>query len=367
MKLAENIAEQIIGWYWPQRSAQLVVDAAEHAEQPPQGPIGTAARLRPTPATVLEQHSTWTLQRYRPDVVTGPPVLLVPPLAAPASCYDLRSGCSLVEYLLDAGHPVYLADYGKVSYADRAVGMENWIEDILPRSIERAARDADGRAVHTLGWSMGGQLAVLTAAHRPDLPIASLTTVASPFDYARIPVMAALRTVDRLVPRTIGDLPYRVLGGVPGPFVRNAFRLSGLDRHLLRPLTELRNRGNTDFLAHLKSVDDFTADMTAYPGRTFLQIYHHYFRSNRLATGTLNVAGHRISLDKIDKPVLIVSGSSDLFSPSPAAEHLAELLPSAPTIRTERVPGGHLGVITGRSARTTTWTHFTDFVTATAA
>ena len=30
----------------------------------------------------------------------GTPVLLVPPLAAPASCFDLRRGCSLAEHLL---------------------------------------------------------------------------------------------------------------------------------------------------------------------------------------------------------------------------------------------------------------------------
>lgn len=324
---------------------------------------GTAtAEPRPTRATVVDRGPMRTLHRYQPRIVTGAPVLLVPPLAAPASCYDLRRGCSLVEFLLDAGHPVYLVDYGDVSYADRDAGMERWIEEIIPRSIEHAAQDSGGRLVHTLGWSMGGQLAVLTAADRPDLPIASLSAVASPFDYDKIPLMAALRRVDRLVPRLLADLPYRLLGGVPGRLVRHGFQLSGLDRHLTRPFTELSNRDDRDFLAHLESVDRFTADMTSYPGRTFLQIYHHYFRSNLLATGALDLAGRRIALDKVGVPVLIVSGTSDLFSPPPAAEHLAELLTNAPLVRTERAPGGHLGVITGRSARTTTWAHFAGFM-----
>lgn len=322
--------------------------------------------LRPTPSTVIDRGPMGTLHRYPQQQPSGAPILLVPPLAAPASCYDLRRGCSLVEFLLDAGHPVYLVDYGDVSYADRDAGIERWIEGILPRAVERVAQDV-GEPPHLVGWSMGGQLSVLTAAHRTDLPIASVTAVASPFDYTKIPVLAVLRCVNRLVPRPLADIPFRLLGGVPSTLVRRGFQLSGLDRHLLRPLVELSNMDDHEFLAHLVSVDKFTAAMTAYPGRTFLQIYHDYFRSNALATGVVDLAGRRISVGKVDVPVLIVSGTSDLFSPPPASEHLAKLLTGAPRVQIERVPGGHLGVITGRGARATTWTHLAGFLAGQAA
>jgi polyhydroxyalkanoate synthase len=39
------------------------------------------------------------------------PVLLVPPLAAPASCFDLRRGCSVAEHLIGLGYSTYLVDY----------------------------------------------------------------------------------------------------------------------------------------------------------------------------------------------------------------------------------------------------------------
>jgi polyhydroxyalkanoate synthase len=41
--------------------------------------------------------------------------------------------------------------------------------------------------------------------------------------------------------------------------------------------------------------------------------------------------------------------------------HVAELLPNAPQVRLERAPGGHLGVLTGRSARRSTWRHLDEF------
>ena len=44
--------------------------------------------------------------------------------------------------------------------------------------------------------------------------------------------------------------------------------------------------------------------------------------------------------------------------------HIAELLPNAPEVRLETAPGGHLGVLTGRSAKQTTWKHLDDFLHA---
>ena len=111
-------------------------------------------------------------------------MLLVTPLAAPAICYDLRRGCSLVEHLVDAGRPTYLVEYGAVSFRDRSLGMEHWIEEVVPTAIREVSAHAGGRPVHVVGWSLGGVFALLAAAGDADLPIASITALGSPFDVA---------------------------------------------------------------------------------------------------------------------------------------------------------------------------------------
>jgi polyhydroxyalkanoate synthase len=40
---------------------------------------------------------------------------------------------------------------------------------------------------------------------------------------------------------------------------------------------------------------------------------------------------------------------------------VVELLDNAPSVRFETAPGGHLGVLTGRKARGTTWRYIDDF------
>jgi polyhydroxyalkanoate synthase len=42
------------------------------------------------------------------------------------------------------------------------------------------------------------------------------------------------------------------------------------------------------------------------------------------------------------------------------------LLPNAPEVRIASAPGGHLGVLTGRAARRTTWCQLDEFLAATA-
>src|SRR3712207_8673575 len=82
---------------------------------------GGLADLRPTPARIIHESPQCTVFRYlRSDSAPDrlPPALLVPPLAAPALCFDLRRGHSLAEHLLAAGHPTYLRS------EERRVGTE---------------------------------------------------------------------------------------------------------------------------------------------------------------------------------------------------------------------------------------------------
>ncbi len=63
-------------------------------------------------------------------------------------------------------------------------------------------------------------------------------------------------------------------------------------------------------------------------------------------------------------PVMAIAGNGDLFFAPPAsAHHVATLLTDSPGVRLETAPGGHLGVLTGRSARDTTWHYIDEFLT----
>jgi polyhydroxyalkanoate synthase len=321
---------------------------------------GGLADLRPMPRTLIDDGVLREVYHYRPRGHVrehGDPVLLVTPLAAPALCFDLRRGCSLVEHFVSAGRPTYLVEYGEVSFANRNLGMEHWVDEVIPAAIEEVSRHAGGRPVHVVGWSLGGIFALLTAADRPDLPIASLSTVGAPIDVTQVPLVAPIRPFLGLAGDRAGLITqaYRVMGGAPKPLVRRAYQLTSFNKLVTKPIAIAAKLDDADFLAQVEAVDRFTANMIAYPGRTFGQLYHRLLKGNQLAGGTVTMDDRDIDLADLAVPLLAFGGASDGIAPLASVEPIADLVPHVPDFRFEIVPGGHLGMLTGRAARSTTW------------
>jgi polyhydroxyalkanoate synthase subunit PhaC len=123
----------------------------------------------------------------------------------------------------------------------------------------------------------------------------------------------------------------------------------------MKPWTIASNLGDRELLAQIEAVDAFMGRMHAYPGRTFGQLYHRLFRTNDLADGRLALTDRTIDLAGVTVPLLAIGGRGDGIAPVPACHHLGDLVPNAASVSLETAPGGHLGVLTGRAARATTW------------
>ncbi|REE95374.1 alpha/beta hydrolase [Thermomonospora umbrina] len=275
---------------------------------------GQVADLRRTPADRIEGTSRSPVYRYRPPeglVPAGPPVLFVPSPGAPARCYDLRRGGSLAEHVVGAGRLTYLLDHRRAGPPDPGEALAEWVGEILPSAVRRVSDDAGGQPVQLVGWCLGGVLALLSAAVDPGLPIASVAAIA--------PV-----TVDR---RTA------VLPTLTGGLLRTTAVLARID--------------DRDHLAHLEAVDHFAATSAVHPGRGLNETYAAHIQDIGLP-GAL----HRVAV-----PVLAIAGSGDRAAPAKAVRALTLRLRSAPQVRFEIAPGDHLGVLTGRAARATTWAH----------
>ncbi len=157
-----------------------------------------------------------------------------------------------------------------------------------------------------------------------------------------------------------------MLGGAPAPLVRRIYQLAGFDKYVTKPMVLAANLDDREFLAQVEAVDAFMGSMLAYPGRTFGQLYHRMLRHNDLADGRIELGGRTIELADVKVPVLSVAGSGDGIAPRKAVHHVGELLTGAPEVRLATAPGGHLGVLTGRAARGTTWQMLEEFLLATA-
>ena len=345
-------------------NALAPIDAAANLwDMSPFGP-GLADRT-PTASSVVDVGPQRTVRRYRlpRSPSAHSPVLLVPPLAAPARCFDLRRGCSVAEHLISLGYPTYLVDYGPISFSDRQLGLEHWVEDVIPNAVDAVRADAGGDCeVQVVGWCLGGIMSLLSVAG-DSLPVSSIALIASPFDFAKVRGAAPIRQLAELTGGRVVTALYQALGGAPAPLVSLGFQLTALDKRITKPLTLLRNIDDREMLAHIEAVDDYMAHMLAYPGRTFGQLYHQFFRVNDLADGRVSLDdGETIALEDVRVPVLVVAGTNDVLAPRDAVEHVVDLLPGSPDVRFMTAKGGHLGVLTGRGARDSTWRYLDGFL-----
>ena len=129
-------------------------------------------------------------------------------------------------------------------------------------------------------------------------------------------MMAPIRRIAKLTGGALGTALYKALGGAPAPLVSRGFQLTSLDRYLTKPLFLARNLHDRETIAHAEAVDAYMANMFAYPGRTFGQLYHAFFRVNSLAGGKVELReGHEIDLGDIRQPVLSVAGAADVLAP----------------------------------------------------
>lgn len=326
------------------------------------GGIADTSRM---PSEIIDDGYKATLHRYLPvDGVplTGDPILLVPPLGSQAICFDLRRGCSLVEHLLQQGRPTYLVDYGAISLKDRNLGIEFWVSEVVPNAVRKVSEDSGGKQVNLIGWCLGGLIALLTTAAYPELPIKSVAMVASPVDLSKHKMIAPLRKAGEYTGGRIIGGTLKVLGGLPAAIVGPAFKATSLTTYLKKPITMFKRRDDREFLGHVEAVDGLMNSMLAYPGRATLQVYQRLVQQNDLADGVIQGPNKLVKLSDIRVPVMNIAGTSDVLVPVAVAHHVGQLLPNSPMVRLETAPGGHLGVLTGRSAPATTWAMIDDFL-----
>lgn len=320
----------------------------------------TETEVTAAPVRVVDERHLH-LDRHGDADAPGVPVLLVPPPAAPASCYHLRPGLSVRDHLLERGHPVLALGYGHITREDRDLGFTRLVDEVLPAAVRAAATDV-GRPVAVLGWSIAGTLSLFTLAAHPDLPVVGTVVVGAPFDYTHVPQLRPLQLAGRITGGQVGATAGRLAGILPAPLVQATYRGSAITRELTRPVWRLRQRlaGNHDRLAHADAVERFTREMPAYPGAFFVRLWADLMVRNEVADGRLRIGQRVVDLaDLPDTPILAVGGPDDAITPLGSASHLAELVDHVTFVT---APGSHLGLLTGTTAPTTTWVHVDAFL-----
>ena len=289
------------------------------------------------------------LWRYRSDSVTvATPVLIIMSLISRSYILDLHPGASFVQALRDDGFDVYLLDWGVPDERDANNGLSTYVDELMPAAIDAVLEVSGAGALNLIGYCYGGLLSLLLGAAHPDLPVASLVTMATPVDFSEMGMFARMFDGDRLSPDDVIDDS----GNVPAEIIRNAFRVLKPTADLAQYAVLWEKLWDDGQMEAFQRMGQWTRDHIPFPGRAFRETVE-LMRDGSLMADRVRLDGRLLSLHDLTWPLLNVVAAKDHIVPSGAATPVCGLVGSD-RAETLELPAGHVGLVMGRAAATTT-------------
>ncbi|MEO0410919.1 MAG: alpha/beta fold hydrolase [Pseudomonadota bacterium] len=288
----------------------------------------------------------------------GPPVVVVPSLINPSWVLDLMPGNSFVGALAQAGHRVFLVDWGAPGPTQTRYSLGDYsARQLLPLLTELS--DAHGPA-HVIGYCLGGNLA-LAAALEAQHMVRSFTAIAAPWDFsamgpgARALVSETYRQLEPVMTRT-GQMPADALQALFAQLDPTQMERKFHSFAQLNPADPADRRAMDHFIA----VEDWSNSGPPLAAGAAHDCLVHFYQDNALMHGGW-VAGHGpIEPGRLECPALVVTAQRDKIVPPASTLGLAGQLP-CPTVL--KVDAGHVGMMVGARARKHCWAPVIEWVT----
>lgn len=297
-----------------------------------------------SPKDTVWQRDKVQLYRYRsPGVTIGPPILIVMSLVSKAYIVDLRPGNSFVEALVARGFDVYLIDWGVPDAAESANSFETYCDEYIPFACAAAMRASGADEIHVFGYCFGGVLSMIFAAGHPEIPLRTLSLMATPVDFTLMPGLTAV-IAD---PRTDLDDFLDETGNVPAQAVMRAMQSARVTGDAAMYASLLEKLESSEYIAAHQAMHGWATDQIPFPGACFRQTAEWIIRENRLAENRLVTARGELDFGSIACPVMNAVGTVDHLVPLEVNRPLLGIIPHADDVQFE---AGHVGLIVGGKA-----------------
>lgn len=254
------------------------------------------------------------LLRYDPVTprVHAVPLLIVPAWIMKYYILDLSPHNSLVRYLVEHGHSVYVISWKNPGAEERDLGLEDYRRLGIMEALDAIVRETGAPRVNACGYCLGGTLLAIAAAamaREHDRRLASLTLLAAQVDFTEPGELSLFIDESEVsfleaAMWSQGYLDTRQMAGAFQLLRTNDLIWSRRLRHYLLDLPERE----TDLMS-------WNADATRMPYRMHSDYLRRLFLNNDLASARYLVDGKPIALTDIAAPIFAVGTRTDHVAP----------------------------------------------------
>ncbi len=268
-----------------------------------------------TEGAVVYENEVMQLIQYAPLTakVGTRPMLVVPPCINKFYIMDLQPDNSLIRFMVEQGHTVFLVSWRNPKEEQGELGWDDYLEQGPIAALRVMQEITKVKQVNALGFCVGGTiltsaLAVLKA--RGESPVASLTLLTTLLDFSDTGEIGLFIDEQGVAAReaTIGQ------GGLlPARDLQNTFSF-------LRANDLVWNYVQNNYLKGQKpqafDLLYWNSDSTNLPGKFACWYMRNMYLENSLRVpGKLSMCGDKVDLGKLDMPVYLLATREDHIVP----------------------------------------------------
>ena len=267
-----------------------------------------------TPGKVVYRNRLIELIQYEPttDTVRREPVLMQSAWMMKYYIMDFSPHNSMVKYLVDRGHTVFMISWLNPGPEDRDLGMDDYRNLGTMAAIDAISEMLPGRKIHAVGYCLGGILLTITAATMArdgDDRLASITLFTTMTDFTEVGEIAVF--MDPSEATYLEDMMWEK-GYLDPKQASGGFQLLKSKDLIWSKMVREYFLGQREPMLDLMA---WNADGTRMPYRQHSELLRRLYRDNELFEGNYRVEGRPIAISDIHLPIFAVAASRDHVAP----------------------------------------------------